>query len=126
MAKKGLKKVIDIDSKLEGVEMSGDKDRLSQVLVNLLANALKFTFKGSIKVKVVCHTYDLSSEDTCDIEIFVEDTGIGIKEEDSEKLFKIFGQIEQNDDINPKGIGLGLTICNNILGQLGTQLKFKA
>lgn len=45
----------------------------------------------------------------------VEDTGVGIKDDDHEKLFKIFGKVGQMDDINPKGIGLGLTICNKIL-----------
>lgn len=52
----------------------------------------------------------------------MQDSGIGINEEDQKKLFKVFGQIHHNDDINPKGIGLGLTICNNILGQLGSHL----
>jgi len=48
--------------------------------------------------------------------ISIEDTGIGIKEEDMDKLFVVFGKINQLDkDINPSGIGLGLTICNNIL-----------
>lgn len=46
----------------------------------------------------------------------VEDTGIGIKEEDKNKLFKMFGKLEQDDTkINTQGIGLGLTICQNIL-----------
>jgi two-component system sensor histidine kinase/response regulator len=45
----------------------------------------------------------------------IEDTGVGIKEEDFGKLFKIFGKLEKNDELNPSGIGLGLTICNKIL-----------
>lgn len=53
----------------------------------------------------------------------VEDTGIGIKNEDLGKLFKMFGKIGQSDSLNPHGIGLGLTICNKILGQLGSELK---
>lgn len=46
----------------------------------------------------------------------VEDTGVGIKQEDQGKLFKMFGKVSQNDTLNPHGIGLGLTICNKILG----------
>lgn len=54
----------------------------------------------------------------------VQDSGIGIKDEDKHKLFKIFGKIEQKDNkINPSGIGLGLTICNKILNQLDSQLS---
>ena len=50
------------------------------------------------------------------VRIMIEDTGIGIKQEDQAKLFKVFGKLEQTSkDVNPEGIGLGLTICNNIL-----------
>lgn len=58
-----------------------------------------------------------------ELKITVEDTGIGIKECDRGKLFKIFGKLDQYDEtINPTGIGLGLTICNNILKILDTEL----
>ena len=54
----------------------------------------------------------------------VEDTGIGIKEEDKGKLFRLFGKLEQyNQEINSTGIGMGLTICNKILNQLGAHLE---
>lgn len=56
----------------------------------------------------------------------VEDTGLGIKEEDQNKLFKIFGKVGHMDDVNPKGIGLGLTICKKILNQLGGDLKVQS
>jgi signal transduction histidine kinase len=50
------------------------------------------------------------------IEFSVEDTGIGIKEEDQKQLFKFFGKVgDNNEEINPEGIGLGLTICDKIL-----------
>ena len=49
------------------------------------------------------------------IKFSVEDTGIGIKEEDHDKLFKIFGKVSHQTNLNPTGIGLGLTICNKIL-----------
>lgn len=57
----------------------------------------------------------------------IEDTGIGIKDSDKGKLFKIFGKLQQYDDtINPSGIGLGLTICNNILKNLDSELKLES
>ena len=56
----------------------------------------------------------------------VKDTGIGIKDEDKSKLFKIFGKIAQNDNVNPSGIGLGLTICNKILKQMGSEIQVRS
>jgi signal transduction histidine kinase len=57
----------------------------------------------------------------------VQDTGIGIKEEDLSKLFKFFGKAyDNNEELNPSGIGLGLTICNKILNELGTCLEVES
>ncbi len=54
----------------------------------------------------------------------MEDTGIGIKEEDQSQLFKFFGKVGDDIDvINPTGIGLGLTICDKILNELGSSLS---
>ena len=59
-------------------------------------------------------------QDTVMIKVSVEDSGLGIKDEDKDKLFKMFGKLKQDsEDINPHGIGLGLTICNSVLSQLG-------
>ena len=101
------------------------------MFVNLLTNALKFTFKGYIKIKVLienhyeCAVFDETAQeaqrqDTVTIKVSVEDSGLGIKDEDKGKLFKMFGKLKQDSvDINPHGIGLGLTICNSVLSQLG-------
>ncbi len=88
-----------------------DKDRLSQILINLIGNALKFTFNGGITIKAEERV--ISGEDY--IELSVEDTGIGIKLEDQEKLFKMFGKVENSNTIvNKHGVGLGLTISNDL------------
>lgn len=64
-----------------------------------------------------------SQEDSIKVRVSVEDSGIGIKEENQNKLFQMFGKLEQeNKNINPQGIGLGLTICNKILNQMGSTL----
>lgn len=61
------------------------------------------------------------------IKIYVEDNGVGIKEEDKAKLFKMFGKVGYNQEkINPQGIGLGLTICNKILGQMASELQVQS
>ena len=88
-----------------------DETRLKQVLINLVGNAFKFTFKGGITIKV-----DLENNDPSKLKFRIEDTGIGIKNQDQEKLFKFFGRIDQKDErINTNGVGLGLTISNTIV-----------
>ena len=89
-----------------------DKNRLSQILINLVGNALKFTAKGGITISA-----QLSIKDHDYIDISVKDTGIGIKPEDRCKLFQLFGKLEQEPGgtvVNRQGIGLGLTISDNL------------
>ena len=83
--------------------------RLVQILINLLGNAIKFTFSGYVKLKV-------SVDDAEKILFEVEDTGIGIADKDKCKLFKMFGKLNQsNKNTNKQGVGLGLTIANELV-----------
>jgi len=84
-----------------------DENRLKQILINLIGNAVKFTLKGGIKVLV---TQD--ADDPKCIRISVNDTGIGIKKEDIAKLFTTFGRLDDGRKVNRNGVGLGLTIAN--------------
>jgi len=94
-----------------------DRNRLSQILINLLGNAFKFTFEGGITVKV-----ELDNLDPVKLKFSVSDTGIGIKQEDQDKLFKLFGRLEHEDKrINTSGVGLGLTISNTLALLLSAQ-----
>ena len=91
-----------------------DKNRLSQILINLLGNAFKFTFQGGVTVKV-----NLENMHPLKVRFSVVDTGIGIKKEDQERLFKMYGKLEQQDKkINTNGVGLGLTISNTLAKML--------
>ena len=65
---------------------------------------------------------------TVQLEISITDSGIGIKQEDMSKLFKLFGKVggRQSNSINPQGIGLGLTICNNILNKFDSYLQIES
>ena len=87
----------------------GDERRFKQVLINLVKNALKFTNKGSIKIKA---SYNMLLQS---IVVHIEDTGAGIKKEDFHKLFTRFGKLERTASMNSEGIGLGLTIVQQIL-----------
>ena len=87
----------------------GDERRLKQVMINLIKNALKFTKKGRIKIKV---SYDFL---TSSLIVSVEDTGVGIAHEDFPKLFSRFGKLQRTAKMNGEGIGLGLNIVKQIV-----------
>ena len=90
--------------------LTTDRSRLSQILINLLGNAFKFTFSGGVTVKV-----ELEKQFPLRVKFSVQDTGIGIKKADQTKLFKLFGRVEQQDsNLNTNGVGLGLTISNTL------------
>ena len=90
-----------------------DENRLKQILINLIGNAIKFTFKGGVNVEV-----SEDKEDKEFLQISVSDTGIGIKEADKVKLFKMYGKLEDGESVNKNGVGLGLTISNSLAGLL--------
>lgn len=88
--------------------ISSDPNRLKQILLNLVSNSLKFTFKGHIKI-----VFELTAQKL--LKITVADTGIGIKENNISKLFTLFGKLKQEDpSINRQGVGLGLVISQNL------------
>ena len=86
-----------------------DQKRFRQVLFNLLGNAQKFTFDGCIIV------YIEYEPKTRNLTTTVEDTGIGMGEQELKKLFKFFGTLPKSKDINRGGMGLGLTISKMIV-----------
>ena len=97
-----------------------DEQRIMQVLHNLQTNALKFTELG----KVVIIVKIFKKEDEQFLEIAVVDSGIGIKEADQEKLFKLFGMSGQNFEKSSNGIGFGLLASKHLVDQLGGELSF--
>jgi signal transduction histidine kinase/FixJ family two-component response regulator len=99
---------------LQGIEfIEGDAFRLKQILYNLLSNAVKFTQKG----EVVLTVYYKRQLDNLHFTFMVKDTGIGFTEEDSNRIFNEFEQIDSADKevINKAGAGLGLTIIKSLV-----------
>ena len=92
--------------------LSTDESRIMQVLLGLQSNALKFTVTGHVKivVTIVDDDEDGLSDDKF-VKISVEDTGIGISQENQQKLFKLFGFVQDSNQMNTQGIGLGLAIA---------------
>ncbi|WP_346292773.1 chemotaxis protein CheB [Sphaerothrix gracilis] len=107
----------------------GDDFRLQQVLNNLVSNAIKFTQIGQIRVSadyaVSALASQLSSPDTIYLRFEVQDTGIGIKSEDRERLFQPFIQADTSTTRQYGGTGLGLTICRRLVelmdGEIGVE-----
>ena len=97
----------------EGVPetLEGDPGRLRQVLVNLLANAIKFTARGHVELRVTADGPFLRFE--------VADTGIGIAPEAQARLFKTFSQVDSSMSRRYGGTGLGLAICKRLVVLMG-------
>jgi len=93
----------------------GDHDRLQQVIHNLLNNAMKFTVQGTIGLRAGVQADELYVE--------VWDTGVGIAAEDHDRVFEKFQQVGDTLTGKPKGTGLGLTICRDIVAHHGGQLN---
>lgn len=101
---------MDIDNDIPEI-LSGDSDRLSQVIMNLLTNAIKYTDKGTITLKID----SVKSSTKCRLKIIVSDTGIGIKKEDLNTIF------EGNSQAG--GASLGLAVSKYILDQMGGTIE---
>lgn len=118
---KNLELIFDIEPNIPS-EYWGDDVRIKQVLINLLNNGVKYTNEGSVTMRVSC-----SMEGTNAILHYkVIDTGIGIKEEDFEKLFEKFERVEKEKTRNIEGTGLGLNIASRLLNLMGSELKVKS
>jgi len=102
---KGL--VLDADIAPDTGIIIGDQRRIEQILINLINNAIKFTEQGYVRVK------SLRKDNT--VEITVSDTGIGIEEEEMQKLFKPFQQVDTGTTRKHEGTGLGLSICKKLV-----------
>lgn len=102
---------MDIDNRLPA-KLHGDNIRIQQILINLLNNAVKFTKQGKVSLSI---SLDFPDDGTVVINGAVSDTGNGIKQEDMDKLFKSFQQVDSKRNRNIEGTGLGLAICSNLL-----------
>jgi signal transduction histidine kinase len=110
--KKGIELACSISSEIEN--MTGDRRRMEQILLNLISNAIKFTEKGSVKIE--CEPEDGK------VTVKVIDTGIGIKSEDMGTIFQAFRQIDSGITRKYEGTGLGLSICKRLVELMGGKI----
>ncbi len=119
---KGLVFNVEADPSLPD-ELSGDEVRVRQILTNLLNNAVKYTEKGSVILKLRGKKQD---ENTLILTIVVWDTGIGIKPEDKEQLFNKFERLEMDRNSTVEGTGLGLAITHNLIELMGGNIEVES
>ena len=101
-----------------------DEQRVQQILLNLMSNAMKFTKRGEVSVVTeLIWRQDIAK---WAIQFHVKDSGTGIKKNDQGKLFRLFGTLQSTQQQNSQGIGLGLVICQGIVEMFGGRISFKS
>ncbi|MBQ8983896.1 MAG: response regulator [Lachnospiraceae bacterium] len=121
---KGLTLNLDFDNNMPK-HLKGDEQRIRQVIMNLLTNAVKYTEKGSITFAIGFEQAD-AEQNSIILKVSVKDSGIGIKEEDLEKLFWRFERIEEKRNRNIQGTGLGLNITQGLLEMMDSTLMVES
>ena len=103
--------------------MIGDDVRLSQVIMNLLTNAVKYTEKGSVRFSI---SGGERKNGGIALDVSVQDTGIGIKQEDMSKLFESFERLDEVRNHSIEGTGLGMSIVTRLLEMMGSRLEVES
>jgi PAS domain S-box-containing protein len=121
-AEKDIELLLDIDPSMPRFA-NVDAVRLKQILSNLLGNAVKFTLKGEVELKI---SYQAVDSNNGKLSISVRDTGIGINKEQQSKLFKSFSQADSSTTRKFGGTGLGLVISQLIAEKMGSTIHIKS
>jgi signal transduction histidine kinase/CheY-like chemotaxis protein len=104
---KGLHLLLHVSPEVPN-NILGDKKRLRQVLLNIIGNAVKFTDKGTVELRVL-----LPCDDTIKFSVF--DSGIGVSKEKQQHIFEPFSQVDSSNTRRHGGVGLGLSICKRLV-----------
>jgi signal transduction histidine kinase len=118
-AERGLSLQVEIDPALATASLLGDSQRLEQVLLNLVGNALKFTDHGGVRLAV--HLHDAAGAGVL-LHFAVHDTGVGIAPADLKRLFQAFEQVDVSPTRSHGGTGLGLAICKRLVTMMGGEI----
>lgn len=119
---KQLELIVEVDPNLPA-RMIGDDVRLSQVIMNLLTNAVKYTERGHVRFSI---RGGARGGGQIELKVAVQDTGIGIRQEDLPKLFESFERLDEVRNHNIEGTGLGMAIVTRLLGMMGSRLEVES
>lgn len=124
---KNLKLKFEVDENLPEF-LFGDEVRIKQIILNLLTNAIKYTNEGTVTLSIVGHGTFASSDmqEKLLLHIEVKDTGIGIKEDDINKLFNKFERVDLKNNRLIEGTGLGLAITSNLVNLMHGRLDVES
>ncbi|AOE67020.1 hybrid sensor histidine kinase/response regulator [Pseudomonas fluorescens] len=121
---KTLSLLLEFKPELEDTDVLIDPLRFKQVLSNLVSNAIKFTERGQVKIKVDVQATEMPQQ--VELKLVVEDTGIGISRDDQLRLFEPFAQADNSGHLARSGAGLGLVICRSLCSMMGGQLSLSS
>ncbi len=125
-SEKGLEFSFENDPDMPS-EYYGDEVRIRQIMNNLISNGIKYTNEGSVKLKIGYRgERDDDSGEPGKLVISVSDTGIGIKEEDQDKLFKSFSRLDESRNRYIEGTGLGLRITRQLVSMMQGTIEVKS
>ena len=120
--KKGLEYRLIVSENIPSV-LYGDEIRIRQIMLNIINNAIKYTEEGSVEIEV---SHESLEKDLINLSIRVTDTGIGIREEDKDKLFKSFQRLDERKNRSIEGTGLGLHITMRLLSMMDGYVDVKS
>ena len=103
-------------------ELIGDKQHVKEIINNLLSNAIKYTDEGIVSMNITC----FNSNDICNLEIEVYDTGRGIKQEDLNRLYNKFDRLDVEKNSTIEGTGLGLAITKKLVELLNGTINVES
>lgn len=119
---KSLELIFDVDQSLPSV-LNGDENRIRQIIINILNNAVKYTSEGRVTFKI---TAEIFSDDKITLDITVSDTGMGIRKEDIPVLFDSFSRVDEKKNKGIEGTGLGLAITKRLVDMMNGSIDVES
>lgn len=119
---KGLQTKVKLEDDIP-YQLYGDEGRIRQILINLLNNAIKFTRSGFVSLKV---SGAYADEEYVKLTFEIEDSGMGIKKKDLEKIFEAFRQVDMSKNRKTEGTGLGLAITKRLVQLMNGQIEVES
>ena len=121
---KNLEFNLEIDENIPRC-LRGDEIRIKQVIINILSNAVKYTNEGGVVFSIKSNKCE-DEPDYVNLHVSVKDTGIGIRQEDLDKLFVAFERIDEKINRNIEGTGLGMAIAQSFLSMMGSTINVES
>jgi signal transduction histidine kinase/CheY-like chemotaxis protein len=124
-AKKNIGLTVDCHEDIPD-KLLGDAGKLSQILINLVGNGVKFTDEGKVALSVKQNGHDGNQNGLIDLHFQIRDTGIGIPKKKINNIFKPFSQLTTSQNANQRGTGLGLVIAGELVEMMGGKIHVES